>query len=131
MEVVTIKGDEVVIVYHPQDEPAEVGAQFKILQLPEKKHGLIVQVISNDSLEYIGLQQEIIQKVLEEKMTMVARPLDRESGMGQMKSLKLAIAKIRKTITDNNWLNWDGWIPTRNVVVTPLEANEMAKNLTW
>src|SRR5688500_9270839 len=113
MEIASIKGDTVLLLYHPAEATADVGQQFSILEMPEKIEGLVVQVISNDSLEYAGLQQEMIQHILEQRALM-ERPLDREQGMGEIKSLKLATAKIRKRIRNGEWVAWDGWIPTRH-----------------
>jgi len=122
MEIASIKGDTVLLLYHPAEAAAEVGQQFTILELPDKTGGLVVQVISNDSLEYPGLQQEMIQRILEERIAQVDRPLDREGGMGEIKSLKVATAKIRKRVQDGVWRTWDGWIPTRNVTISRIEA---------
>lgn len=85
MEIASIKGDTVLLLYHPADTAADVGQQFSILEVPERTEGLVVQVISNDSLEYMGLQQEMIQHILEQRVTL-QRPLDREQGMGEIKS---------------------------------------------
>jgi len=128
MEIASIKGDTVLLLYHPADTAADVGQQFSVLEVPERTEGLVVQVISNDSLEYMGLQQEMIQHILEQRVTL-QRPLDREQGMGEIKSLKLATAKIRKRITNGNWCNWDGWIPTRNVDVTLTDAATLLGNV--
>ena len=114
MEIASIKGDTVLLLYHPAEAAAEVGQQLSIREMPERTDGLVVQVISNDSLEYVGLQQEIIQHVLETRVA-IQRTLDRETGMGEIKSLKLATSKIRKRIAAGNWTAWDGWIPTRHV----------------
>lgn len=129
MEIATIKGDEVYLIYHPIDASAEVGQQFRILELPDRTQGLIVQIISNDSLEYVGLQQELIQRVLEDRLATVVSHLDRESGMGEMRSLKIATAKIRKRIVNGEWCPWGGWIPTRNVVIEPVEVDELLDNV--
>lgn len=129
MEIATIKGDEVLFIYHPADESAEVGHQYKIVELTDKQDGLVVQVISNDSLEYIGLQQEIIQKVLEERLTETISQLDGEDGIGQMRSLKVAAAKIRKRIQDNEWKSWDGWIPTRNVTIETITPDDLSQKI--
>lgn len=128
MEIAAIKGDEVLLIYHPIEASAEVGKQFKILELPDKTEGLVIQIISNDSLEYIGIQQEIIQRVLEERLATVFERLNRETGMGEMRNLKLATAKIRKHISSNTWLPWGGWIPTRNVVIESIGADELVEN---
>jgi uncharacterized protein len=132
MEIASIKGDNVILMYHPGEAAAEVGQQFMILETPDeegKEDGLVVQVISNDSLEYPGLQQEMIQHVLEERVEQVTMPVARERGMQEIKSLKLAAAKIRKRLHHGEWLTWDGWIPTRNVVIRRVEADDLLRTV--
>lgn len=129
MEVFTIKGENVILMYHAADEAAEVGQQFAILEYPSLTEGLVVQVISNDSLEYPGLQQEIIQKILEERAASKKIILDREQGMGQIRNIKLALAKIRKRIHNGHWQRWDGWIPTRSVQISPIDPDTLIKNI--
>jgi hypothetical protein len=129
MEIASIKGDTVLLLYHPSESPADVGQQFTILELPERTEGLVVQVISNDSLEYVGLQQELIQHILEQRIARVERPIDRETGMGEIKSLKVATAKIRKRVRGGTWETWDGWIPTRNAELSRIEADNLLGNV--
>lgn len=128
MEIASIKADNVLLLYHPVEAAADVGQQFVLLEVPDRTEGLVVQVISNDSLEYAGLQQEMIQHILEERATL-NRAIDREEGMGEIKSLKLATAKIRKRIRSGAWCAWDGWIPTRNVDIQRIDADILLNNV--
>jgi hypothetical protein len=125
MEIASIKGDTVLLLYHPAETAANVGEQFAVRELPDRTEGLVVQVISNDSLDYAGLQQEMIQRILEQRISEVQHLLDNEEGMGEIKSLKLAAGKIRKRIQGGDWKNWDGWIPTRNVEISRIQAEEL------
>jgi hypothetical protein len=125
MEIASIKGDTVLLMYHPAEAAADVGQQFTILEVPERTEGLVAQVTSNDSLEYPGLQQEMIQRVLEERVDDLASPIAREGGMQDIKSLKLATAKIRKRVQKGDWIAWDGWIPTRNVEITRVDGSDL------
>lgn len=129
MEIASIKGDTVLLLYHPMEAAADVGQQFKILELPDKTEGLVVQVISNESLEYAGLQQEMIQQILEQRLSQTDMPLNRERGMGEIKSLKIAVAKIRKRTSEQKWITWDGWIPTRHVAIEQIEAGDLLGNV--
>jgi hypothetical protein len=101
MEIASIKGDTVLLMYHPSEAAADVGQQFTILEVPERTEGLVAQITSNHSLEYPGLQQEMIQRVLEERADVLASPVAREGGMQDIKSLKLATAKIRGSTPRN------------------------------
>lgn len=129
MEIASIKGDTVLLLYHPAEAAADVGQQFSLLEVPDQQEGLVVQVISNDSLEYVGLQQEMIQHILEERAS-VTRLLDREEGMGEIKSLKLATAKIRKRMHEGKWCAWDGWIPTRHVEIKLIDGATLLANIS-
>jgi hypothetical protein len=130
MEIASIKGDTVLFLYHPAETPAEVGQQFAVVELPNRTEGLVVQVISNDSLEYAGLEQEMIQRILEQRIAQhTLSLLDRERGMGEIKSLKMATAKIRKRIRGNEWRVWDGWIPTRNVDVSLIGGTDLLSHV--
>src|SRR5262249_29758623 len=128
MEIAYIKADVVLLLYHPAEGAADVGQQFSLLEVPDRKEGLVVQVISNDSLEYAGLQQEMIQHILEQRASL-QRAIDREEGMGEIKSIKLATAKIRKRIREGKWCAWDGWIPTRHVDIQKIEASVLLGNI--
>jgi ABC-type uncharacterized transport system ATPase subunit len=130
MELASIRGDTVLMLYHPAEALAEVGQQFTILEVPDQREGLVIQVISNESLDYVGLQQEMIQRILEERVAQNLQVvLDRERGMGEMRNIKLARAKIRRRIAAGEWLPWDGWIPTRNVAVTRLEGADVLRRI--
>lgn len=129
MEIASIKGDTVLLVYHPAEGAATVGEQFSAMELPDQVEGLVIQVISNDSLEYSGLQQEMIQGILQERFAQIDIPVNRERGMQELKSLKLATAKIRKRIRGNQWVAWDGWIPTRNVEISPIDAQDLLNHV--
>ncbi len=82
MEVAWNKGDTVLLLYHPADSAADVGQQFALLE--PSGDGLVAQVISNDTLEYSGLEQELVQRVLEERAARREVPLDRERGMAEL-----------------------------------------------
>jgi hypothetical protein len=128
MEILQIKGDTVFLLYHASDA-AEVGEQFEILEISDNPRGIIVQVISNDSHEYPGIEQELIQRILEERITPTQRPLDKEAGLGEIRNLKVAKAKIRKRIENGKWQPWNGWIPTRNVTITPVSPQDLIQHV--
>lgn len=129
MEIASIKGDTILLIYHPAEGAADVGQQFAVLELPDKTEGLIAQVISNDSLEYAGIQQEMIQNILEQRISQSQLVLNQEQGMGEIRSLKLATAKIRKRVSQGSWHPWGGWIPTRNVEIERVDANGLLQNV--
>lgn len=128
MEIASIKGDAVLLLYHPAQATAEVGQQFQAMELPSKIEGLVIQIISNDSLEYPGIQQEMIQRILEQRAATTAI-VNREQGMEDLKHLKVAAGKIRKRIRAGSWEAWDGWIPSRNVEITQITGQLLLQNV--
>ena len=86
--------------------------------------GLIVQVVEFESISYDGMMQETIQHLLEQQIG-AEIIYDREMGMDGVKSLKLARARIRKRSRDKRWRPWDGWITSRNVVISPVSAQDL------
>lgn len=132
MEISTIKGDEVVLMYYPsgiRDERVEVGNQYAITEKADPTSGIVVQVINNDSLDYPGLQQQLMQTILAEQSTSVFEIINRERGMDSLKGIKLATAKIRKRILQTKWQGWDGWIPTRNVDINLIAPDQLISNV--
>lgn len=130
MELATVKGDTVVLLYHPAEDNAEVGEQFALLEMPDGQSGLVVQVIANELIEFDGLAQGMIQRILESRYARTQTLLDGETGavgggMDEVRDIKIARAKIRKRITAGEWHAWDGYVPTRNIRVQKLGASEL------
>jgi hypothetical protein len=71
----------------------------------------------------------VVQHILEERVAQSNVVLDRETGMGEIKSLKLAAAKIRSRIHKGTWQRWDGWIPTRHVHISQIDAEQLLSNV--
>lgn len=124
MEILSIKADTVTVLFHSTESSA-VGES---LILQEGDGGLVVQVIGEDSLEYPGLQEELLQRVLEAQVRKDV-PIDGEGGLGDLRKLKVATAKIRKRVHDGRWRAWDGWIPSRNVVIRRVTAEDLVESV--
>lgn len=130
MELMSIKGDTVELLYHPGESTADVGQQFAVTESDNDVQGLVIQVIANESLEYAGQQQEMIQNILEDRLAEVTDVvIDRENGLDDIRNLKRAIAKIRKRIQGTEWVQWDGWIPTRNVTITAVSPKALMEHI--
>jgi hypothetical protein len=131
MEIFSVKEDTVLLLYHADEGAADVGQQFVIHELPDRQEGLVVQVLSNGAPDYPGLQQELIQRILEQRIAPSERenPVSREQGMEEIKRMKIAICKIRKRVKGKEWRTWDGWIPTRNVSISPISASDLLEHI--
>jgi hypothetical protein len=49
--------------------------------------------------------------------------------MEEIKRMKIAICKIRKRVKNGEWGTWNGWIPTRNVEISPISASELLSHI--
>lgn len=132
MEIYKIQDDNVYLIYH-SGENVKVGSQYEIIERTDEssqKNGILVQVIANDSLDYPGIIQEIIQDSLEKNYRIqTKRIIDKEPAFTDVKSLKLAHAKIRKQIKEDKIIDWEGWIPTRNVSIEEIKNDVIVSKL--
>src|SRR4051794_11247669 len=106
MEVLSIKGHEVSIVF-ARAERVAVGAHYTLLD--GDGQGLVVQILAIDSLDYAGLEQELLQRLLEQPLA-VTSLLDGEGSLADLRNLRVASARIHRRIRAGRWLPWDGWI---------------------
>lgn len=131
-QIVEIKGRNVVIAYHPEKGEPRLG---EALLLTERGHrpkdgtGLVVQVIGYDSAGYPGDREAALAELLEAAIAERHEVVQGEPAMVDLKEIKLARCKIRKRVHDGRWMDWDGAIPSRNVVISPVEAATLLKNV--
>ncbi len=136
VQIKQIKSDIVELVFNPREVDLRVGENLSINEKGHNK-GLIVQVIEFRTVTYPALLLEMLQLVSEDPQL---KPPDlsalTEEGLPEMSNLKLAVAKIRKVVTEsgrpniNVWENWDGWISTREVTVERTSDEEVFRNAT-
>ncbi len=130
MELQRISGQDVWLVVPAfGDDDAEVGQVYSVMERPTKgrkspNDGLVVQVLDYESIQYDGMMQETIQRILEQQLG-AELSYDCELGMDAIKSLNLARARIRKRDRDGRWHAWDGWITSRNVAIAPVTAQNL------
>ena len=127
MELLSIKADMALVLYHPAESAPAVGGQLAVTEQYEiagQPTGIIVQVISHELLDYQGLEAEVLQRVLEERASSTTAVIDLEEGVDSLKSLKVARCKIRKLIVNGRWVSWNGWVPSRSVAIEPVDSAE-------
>ncbi|MBS2773168.1 DUF87 domain-containing protein [Anoxybacillus rupiensis] len=132
MQIYKIESDDVYLLYHPGEDSIQVGAQFLVTEKfeAEKDRGIIVQIIENESLNYPGIVQEIVQNSLESAFKVKNNIIiNNEDSFSDIKSLKIAHGKIRKQMVDNRIIDWEGWIPTRNVDIKVMTNDEVIKRI--
>jgi hypothetical protein len=133
IQVVQITGDTVELVFNPAQDDLHVGENLSIVGRRGDR-GLIVQIIELTAIFSSPLRSRHNQRISEQpQSTSPLRtnssaesrprrrppPPPRETG-GPYR----AIAKIRR-VTDPAWHPWDGWIPTRAVIVTRAADHEV------
>ncbi|MGH8059495.1 MAG: ATP-binding protein, partial [Candidatus Entotheonellia bacterium] len=136
IQVKQITGDIVELIFNPREDDLRVGENLSIVER-DGHRGLIVQIIEFRTVSYPSLVQEQLQLALEgaplSPVALLPPMLPPSEGegpaawSGEAKNLKLAIAKIRK-LTDPAWHQWDGWIPTRDVLIAKTADREVFQN---
>ena len=130
MQLVSVEGETLTLLYHIAEHALRVGDTITIMALPDKRRGLVAQIIRAEFLKYEGMQAETIQRALEARVGAVMTALNGEEGMAEIEGLMLATAVIRNGIEDGNWRHWDGWTPTRQAEITPVaDADLLARVL--
>ena len=128
MEIASIRGRDVALLYHPAETTAEVGTLFSLTE-PEGGRGLVVQLLENESLSLDGMLLGQVQRLLEDQVFDTQTLLDRESGLEAVGQLKVGRCKVRAKIAEGRWQAPDGWIPARNVDIRPVAAEAVLKHL--
>ncbi len=128
----SIKGDLVELFFNPRekDEGLRVGENL-LLRDRERKAGLIVQVIGLETVSYPALIREQMELAAEGGALPppeLFEALSPESPEMPLGNLLVARAKIRKVVEGSRWHHWDGWIPTRDVVVERVPDRMIAAN---
>lgn len=125
----TKSGDEVILIYHPS-EKIEVGENL-ILTDRASNRGLLVQVIEENLVDLPGILEDVVRK---EAIASRAEVIEHTSAeveklLADVRNMKAARTKIRKEIRNGNFLPWTGWTPSREVEISPLPDEELAKSL--
>lgn len=125
IQVRQIKGDIVELFFDPHQTDLRVGENLSIRER-ETGRGLIVQVVELQTVTYPALLQEMLELITGEPMAAAAASLAEmaTASFSPAGNLKVALAKIRKT-TGPHWDHWDGWIPTRDVVIERTPDDEL------
>lgn len=127
-QIVEMKGRDIVIAYHPERGDPRPGDALVVQERGvngRSGRGIVVQVIGYDSAGYPGEREALFAELLESAIAEKHEVVRGEPAMVDLKEIKLARCKIRKTYAANNWFDWDGRIPTRNVVVREATAQEI------
>lgn len=146
VQVYRINGDLVELFFNPRDADLRVGETLTIRERESGRH-VISQVIAFRSATYPSLVKDQLQtlvgseddeenllEALEMRLALSAEGVI--NGDDEMGNIKVAMAKIRKTVPAAlnghapRWEQWDGWIPARDVDVFRTDDLEVFANST-
>ncbi len=147
-----IDGDLAELYFNPREVDLRVGETLTLRER-ESRRAVIVQIVAFRSASYPALAREQMEVLVgpgplleqQELLALQAELARQEAGstngqpetaaLEEMGNIKLALAKIRKTVPAGEngrarWENWDGWIPARDVEVSPTDDREVFLNAT-
>ena len=132
MKLLTKRGDTLVVIYDPKDEPLEVGEALEIME-PEGKRGVIAQIIDVGPLDLPGILTHVIR--METAGASAEVYAEREFSEMQVKMLNMsrAVCKIRKEIRiAPNGIkkveDWSGYSPPRESIIRKLSEAKIAES---
>ena len=125
MEITTINGRDVTLIYSPHETDAVAGTAFAVRELPEKTRGVVVQVIENSTLDLDGFLVGQVQTLLEKAGTNTRHIYDGEDGSTAVQQLKVAKCKIRAKLSGDCWGDFNGWVPGRATEILPIGSEEL------
>ncbi|RLE64668.1 MAG: hypothetical protein DRN53_00670 [Thermoprotei archaeon] len=129
MQILTKSGDEIYLVYHP-DEKIEVGETLEIIDTKEDR-GLIVQVIELNLVDLPGILEDVVRQEAVSKNFRVLEVAssDLKKLMIDLKNMKIAKTKIRHEIKRGKIVPWSGWTPSRSSEIKSIKIRELVKSL--
>ena len=125
-----IKGDVIELFFNPREraEALSVGGNILVRE-KDTRRGLIVQVFGLETVSYPALIREQLELAAEggplppAALFELAQPAGPELTRG---NVLVAKAKIRKRVSSDDWSHWDGWIPTRDVLIEKVADKDLA-----
>lgn len=122
-----IAGDVVELVFSPWEEDLRVGEILSIVDRRQAR-GLIVQIleIHTESIPFLSAETALPRRDSHSRPFAARKRSPKTSPPSAPAPFDhhLAIAKIRK-LTTPDWQAWDGWIPTRDALVSRIPDREI------
>ena len=125
MEIVSIKGRDVTLIYSPSETDAVAGTAFAVRELPDKTRGVVVQVIENSTLDLDGFLVGQVQTLFEKADAETRHIYNAEEGGAAVQQLKVAKCKIRTRLNGDSWGDFNGWVPGRAAEIVPIDSQEL------
>ena len=132
MNILTVSGNMVTLVYNPARDHVEVGDSIAIIDRDENR-GVLVQIIATHIPELPGILLEVIRReaLSEESYTYGLR--EAETYKRAVERMKYAEARIIMEVrrVDNRLVyeRWSGYVPSRNAEFIRVSAGEVINAL--
>lgn len=137
IEVYQVRSDIMELVFDPREEDLRVGESLCVRE-KDTGRGLIVQIMEFRTATYPSMTRELLKLALagnawaaealnNQELLANGGNLAASNGLNasEERNLKVAVAKIRRSLASDEWDQWDGWIPHRDVEVFPVPDDEM------
>lgn len=129
MNILTVEGNTVTLVYNPVRERVEVGDNYVILDKRERR-GILVQVVEITVPELPGMLLEIIRREVMSERPEVHGVEEAETYMTAVESTKYARSRIMMEVrrsTDGSFVyeRWSGYVPSRNSEFIKVSVGEV------
>ncbi len=125
VQLFRIKGDEVELIYNPKEVDLSVGDSLVIRERTGNR-GLIAQIVEFRTASYPALFKELFQLMVEEGLGFPPELLSLLAERPEPRNLNIALAKVRRIFRERGVFEiWNGWIPTRDVVIELIPYKEL------
>jgi DNA helicase HerA-like ATPase len=132
VNILTIRGNRVTLVYNLGKESVEVGDNIVILDRADKR-GVLVQVIEISVPELPGVLLEIARREVSSRAPEVHEPLGYADAKRAMEGLKVAVARIvmEVELVDGELVfeRWRGYAPSRNAEFLRASPSDVVRAL--
>ncbi len=125
IQLLRLQGDGVELIYNPKEVDLAVGDTLLIRERGSNR-GLIVQVVELRTANYPALFQELLRLMIEQGMEFTPELLSFLADKPEPRNLNVALAKVRRLhFPTGAWGAWNGWIPTRDVIIEPIPYKDL------
>lgn len=132
MNILTVEGNMVTLVYNPGRERVEVGDNIVILDRVDRR-GVLVQVIEISVPELPGILLEIVRREASARAVETYGPQELGDYRRAVEGTKLAIARIMMEVSQVGdelvFERWRGYVPSRIAEYRRVSPSEVVRAL--
>jgi len=132
MNVLTVEGNIVTLIYNPGKESIEVGDNIVILDRGDRR-GVLVQVIEISVPELPGILLEFVRREASARVPEAHGSQMLGNYKRAVEGMKLAIARImmeaRQIDDELVFERWRGYVPSRDAELKRISPSEVVRSL--